>query len=110
MSVFVLHNVPPTAKVTLTGRLDHSLMSHSDRLLKLGIKPANPGLHAGIKFSTSYLLNGSSFLQKASRNCHHLLFLALETSHSHMNQIMQHSIHCMANSLDPDQPASSEAG
>ena len=27
-----------------------------------------------------------------------------------MNQIMQHSIRCMANSVDPDQPASSEAG
>ena len=27
-----------------------------------------------------------------------------------MNQIMQHNIHCMANSVDPDQPASEEAG
>ena len=27
-----------------------------------------------------------------------------------INKIMQHSIRCMANSVDPDQPASSEAG
>ena len=27
-----------------------------------------------------------------------------------MNQIMKHSIHCIANIVDPDQPASSEAG
>ena len=32
------------------------------------------------------------------------------TSHSHINQIMQHSIRCMANSVDPGQPASEEAG
>ena len=36
--------------------------------------------------------------------------LHVETSHSHMNQIMQLSIRCMANSVDPDQPASSETG
>ena len=37
-------------------------------------------------------------------------FKHVETSRSHMNQIMQHSIRYMANSVDPDQPASSEAG
>ena len=37
-------------------------------------------------------------------------FKHVKTSHSHINQIMQHSIRCMANSVDPDQPASSEAG
>ena len=33
-------------------------------------------------------------------------FYHVETSHSHMNQIMQHSIRCIANIVDPDQPAS----
>ena len=67
----------------------------------------------GSNLALGNLLNASSFFQKASRNCHNLLFLAsgkLETSRSHINQIMQHSISCMANSEDPDQPASSEAG
>ena len=39
-------------------------------------------------------------------------FKHVETSHSHIIQIMQHSICCMALSVDPDQPTSesSEAG
>ena len=43
MSVVVelMFNIPPTAKVIL--RWGHGLVS-SDRLVKLGIKPATPGL------------------------------------------------------------------
>ena len=37
-------------------------------------------------------------------------FQQVKTSHFHINQTMQHSISCMANSVDPDQPASEEAG
>ena len=37
-------------------------------------------------------------------------FKHVETIRSHINQIIQHSISCMANSVDPDQPASEEAG
>ena len=62
----------------------------------------------GSNLALANLLNASCFLQKASRNCHHLLFLACENSH--INQIMQQSIRCMANSVDTDQPASEEAG
>ena len=43
---------------------------------------------------------------KVSRNRHHLLF-EVNISHSHINQILKHSI---THSVDPDQPASSEAG
>ena len=52
------------------------------------------------------LLNASSFLQNASRNCHHLLLLASENK----SFSYQHSISCMTNSVCPDQPASEEAG
>ena len=37
-------------------------------------------------------------------------FQHVETSRSQFNQIMQHSIRCMANSVDPDQTAFTEAG
>ena len=35
-----------------------------------------------------------------------------QVTHSHINQIMQHSIRCVADSVDPDlsEPASEEAG
>ena len=51
--------------------------------------------HTGIKFSTSNLLNASSFLQKASRNCHHLLLLASENkSFSYQpNYATQHKLY-----------------
>ena len=52
----------------------------------------------------------SSFLQKVCRNYHHLLFQQVNRSHSHINKIMQHSISCLANSVDHDQPLSDEAG
>ena len=64
----------------------------------------------GSNLALANLLNACSFLQKASRNCHHLLFLAFGNKSLSHNQIMQHSICCMANCVDPDQPASEEAG
>ena len=55
------------------------------------------------------LLSASSFLQKASRNCYHLLLLEIENkSFSYQPNYATQS--CMANSVDPDQPASEEAG
>ena len=41
-------------------------------VLRLDKQPAQHGSNLAL----AYLLNASSFLKKASRNCHHLLFLA----------------------------------
>ena len=71
----------------------------------------------GSNLALANLLNASSFLQKASKNCHYLLFLA-SGNHPLSYQpyyATQHKLHgkqrrFMANSVDPDQPASDEAG
>ena len=57
----------------------------------------------GSNLAFANLLNARSFLKKASRNCHHLLFLACG------NQSLSYEPN-YANSVDPDQPASEEAG
>ena len=44
------------------------------------------------------------FSKKQVENAITCYFLHVGTSHSHMNQIMQHSICCMANNVDPNQP------
>ena len=63
----------------------------------------------GSNLALANLLNASSFLQKASRNCHHLQFLACGKESLTYQQNDANSITCMANSvLFPDQPASSE--
>ena len=44
--------------------------------LKRKVTRASPSWIQGSNLALANLLNASSFLQKASRNCHHLLFLA----------------------------------
>ena len=51
-----------------------------------------------------------SFLQKQVEIAITCYFKQVKTSHFHINQTRQHNTSCMANSVDPDQPASKEAG
>ena len=68
------------------------------------------GIRDRINLALAYLLNASSFLQKASRNDHHLLFLARENKSLLYQLCKNNNVSCMANCVDPDQPASEEAG
>ena len=57
-------------------------------------------LGQGSNLALAHLLNASSFLQKASRNCHHLLFLENRPLSCQPNCATQHMLY--ENSVDPD--------
>ena len=63
-------------------------------LLAAGLRRS--GKLQGLNLALAILLNASSFLQKASRNCHHLLLLASENkSFSYQpNYATHHKLYC----------------